>query len=93
MTASKFANRLEGYIGAEPQGSTRQMNAATIYFEDHTITILGSDPEFNVILEENGQHVFSMNVNIDTFTGFADNPEAIGTLGSLINEKIRPDRS
>lgn len=89
MTASKFANRLKDHIGVEPKNETRQLNAATMEFEDHTITVLGSDPEFNVIFEESGHHVFSMNVNINAFTGFADNPEAIGTLGSLINEKIR----
>lgn len=93
MTASKFANRLSGYIGVEPENEVRNMNAAKMEFENHTVTVLGSDPEFNVIFEESGHHVFSFNVDTDTFTGFADNPEAIGTLGSLINEKIRPDHS
>jgi len=91
MTASKFANRLKGYIGAEPENEVRKMNAAKIEFDGYTVTVLGSDPEYNVIFEQAGQHVFSMNINTDEYTGFADNPEAIGAIGSLINENMRPD--
>ena len=85
MTASKFANRLERYIGAEPQGSDRQLNAATIHFENHTVTVLGSDSEFNVIFENNAEHVFSMNVDTDAFEGFA---EVIKSLADLINQNL-----
>lgn len=61
------------------------MNAATIHFEDHTVTVLGSDSEFNVIFENNAEHVFSMNVDTDAFEGFA---EVIKSLADLINQNL-----
>jgi hypothetical protein len=85
MTASDFANRLEECIGAEPQGSNRQLNAATIHFENHTVTVLGSDSEFNVIFEKNAEHVFSMNVDTDALASFA---ETIRALADLINQNL-----
>lgn len=85
MTASKFANRLEECIGAEPQGSNRQLNAATIHFENHTVTVLGFDSEFNVIFENNAEHVFSMNVDTDALESFA---ETIKALADLINQNL-----
>lgn len=85
MTASDFANRLEECIGAEPQGSNRQLNAATIHFENHTVTVLGFDSEFNVIFENNAEHVFSMNVDTDALESFA---ETIKALADLINQNL-----
>lgn len=85
MTASDFTNRLEECIGAEPQGSNRQLNAATIHFENHTVTVLGSDSEFNVIFENNAEHVFSMNVDTDALESFA---ETIRALADLINQNL-----
>jgi len=93
MTASKFATRLKGYLDREPENEIRNMNVAEMEFGDHTVTVIDSGPDFNVIFEEMGKHVFSFNVGIDTYTGFTENPEAIGALGNLINEKIRPDQS
>lgn len=88
MTASKFANRLNGYIDAEPENGVRNLNAAKTEFDGYTVAVLGSDPQFNVIFEQAEQLVFSMTVNIDVYKNFADNPEAIETLGDLINEKM-----